>query len=219
MKTKSSIAALALMVAAFVGINAPASATIIYTLNVDSGGTAGNYGTVTLDNTTTVGSILVDVLLASGYTFSVTGSKNPFAFSLNNNASATGITFTRTSPLATTSGSFITSSGTQRQVPFGEFKDAITLSDNGTTIYNKLDFTLAGTALQNFILSTATNNGQPGGYLLSADVSLRGNTFTVATTGDNGVTVSNGHVPEPATLALLGLGLLGFAVSRRRQQS
>lgn len=219
MKTKSSIAALALMVAAFVGFSEPARANMIYTLNVNSGGVSGSYGTVTLDNTTTVGAILVDVLLASGYTFAVTGSKNPFAFSLNNNASATGITFTRTSPFATTPGSFITSSGTQTQVPFGEFKDAITLNANGTTIYNKLDFTLAGTTLQNFILSTQTNNGQRGGYLLSADVSFGGNTFAVATTGDNGITGSNGNVPEPATLALLGLGLLGFAVSRRRQQS
>jgi hypothetical protein len=157
----------------------------------------------------------VDVLLAAGYTFAVTGSKYPFAYSLSNNASATNMVFTDTSPLSTTPGTLVSTAGTLTQTPFGEFTDAITLNANGTTIYNKLDFTLAGTTLQNFILSTATNNGQQGGYLLSADVSIRGNTFTVATSDQT--IPSTGRVPEPATIALLGLGLLGFAVSRRRQ--
>jgi hypothetical protein len=216
MKTKFRIVAFALMFAAFAGLSARANANVIYALNVDSSFAGGTFGTVTLDNTTTAGSILVDVLLASGYTFSVTGSKNPFAYSLSTTAAATNMVFTDTSPVSTKAGILVATSGTQTQVPFGEFTDAITMVDNGTTIYNKLDFKLAGTTLQDFIASTETNNGQLGGYLFSADVSFRGNTFTVA---NNPTIPATGHVPEPATVALLGLGFLGFAVSRRRQHS
>ncbi|MDB5823693.1 MAG: hypothetical protein JWR21_2397 [Herminiimonas sp.] len=221
MKTKKRIAALALMAASLFGICEQAAASLIYNLDIGDAGSgnlsSGQYGTVTLHDPIS-GSLTVDVQLGTGYTFVVSGgggAKNTFAYSLTHSATqATGMVFSVAPSPSGVPGIF--TAGLQTQTPFGAFTDSITLNDHGNTIYNHLVFTLASTAFQDFIVSVA-DAGHAGGYLFSADVALDGKTFTVV--NSPGDTPSNGRVPEPATLALLGLGLLGFAVSRRKQQS
>ena len=44
---------------------------------------------------------------------------------------------------------------------------------------------------------------------------LQPNYGTIATFGNNSVILRNGAIPEPTTLALLGLGLVGLRLSRR----
>lgn len=233
MKIKNLVAASAVAFMSLGFFSAPASATIIqYKLVSNNVLGSGLYGLVTLDNAINAGAVTVNVLLATGYTFAATSNgsgsgsnKYPFVFNLNKDADPGSIVFSKTAPVATQAGISVNPplTVTNTQTPFGEFTNGITYTGaNGTLPYNDLDFILSGSTFNNFIVSTATNAGQLGGYLFSADVSLNGTTFTVATgNGIDPVRNPNGDpttpVPEPTTLALLGLGLVSFAVASRRK--
>ena len=83
-----------------------------------------------------------------------------------------------------------------------------------------LTFTVkaANLTLTNFVPIAATKPASPSpGYIFSADVGNAASGKTGAVTTVANETPHIGHVPEPATIGMIGLGLLGVGFSRRRR--
>jgi len=106
--------------------------------------------------------------------------------------------------------------------PYGLFTDVLEFKDGiggglSANIGTPLNFSVAqaGITLDAFTMSGPRNGGQPGGYTFAADVGFvaSGNTGGVAVIGRDTPT----SVPEPVSIALLGLGLAGIGMARRRK--
>jgi hypothetical protein len=200
---------LALIAGAVTAFSMPASAnTLVSTLSFaeSTGLGTGPWGTVTL---TEDGANQVDVAvsLIPGAVFVDTGGPHTaFVFNLN----VGGATISDL-----TSG-FSAIPGPLSNTPFGTFSNGIACCGNGGSNAqpSPLLFSVnraSGISIANFIASGPATNGQPGGYLFSADI-LYGATGNVASL------VST--IPEPETYAMLlaGLGLMGFVARRRQRQ-
>ncbi|HLP77107.1 MAG TPA: PEP-CTERM sorting domain-containing protein [Candidatus Paceibacterota bacterium] len=95
-----------------------------------------------------------------------------------------------------------------------------TVSD-GTTTYSFTTMAVGATAANNaaFTRTTDTGTGNPSAdYAIFENLSGSSKTFTIANTSDGmgfaGIQIVG--VPEPSTMALAGLSVLGLAISRRR---
>jgi hypothetical protein len=192
----------------------PASASLVYTLNAGAF-SPGPFGTVTLsqDGTNTV---KVEVVLATGVGFVDTGAGEPLLFNITGNPTITISNLTTPFGIGTTaSGGSIHTGGA------GDFEYDIvcgTACGTGGNAPNRgpLDFDVTATGL------TVNSFDSNGTAFFAADICRDINTDDRCVSGNNtGVVYAGGpptttDVPEPATLLIFGVGLVGIGVMRRR---
>jgi hypothetical protein len=220
-----ALLALCAFVALGVASGAQATPTATFTLNQTevSQFPSGGVGTITLvqDGTNSV-DVLVDLNpsgAGASFGFINTGGQHtPFVFNLANMA---GLSIAFSQPTGgnfVNAGSFAFSLNTSGggATPYGDFTGAIDIIpvQNGSShaYFGDLAFTLTrvgGLTTDDFIANTDSTHA-----FFAADITDQsGHTGTVAST-----TRSFAAVPEPASLAILSVGMFGMgAVLRRRQ--
>lgn len=180
-----------------------------------------NFGSVQL---TQNGQAEVDftVSLATGYAFAKTGSiKNAFAFNIGGgNGFMVDLTGTSSS-----SGTYVVSSAPidKNTRGFGQFSNGINFTGTaGGGMSGQYTAPITFKVTNSSGVSYADfENLNSAGYLFAADI---GNIASGATgsvgSGQNARTPDGNPstpVPEPTTVALLGLGLMGLVITRRRK--
>jgi hypothetical protein len=85
------------------------------------------------------------------------------------------------------------------------------LGQGFSSVYTLTDPGITANSFNSISISSPINAGN-GGYLSAIHVQGYGNSVWIA----GNESVDPGQIPEPATLALIGLGLFGIAATRRR---
>ena len=181
-----------------------AQASIVFTLTHDgcTGGCgASPFGSITLEQTTATLVTVTEVLFDSSL-FAGTGAGDALEFNV------IGGTVT----LGNISSGFAVGPAPDSASTFGIFLQSITCTvcqgGNASNPPGPLSFTVtsaAGVSISDFIANA-------GGFYFASDIAgANGNTGNVAATA--GVIT---HTPEPLSLSLIGFGLVGIGVLKRR---
>jgi hypothetical protein len=183
-------------------------------------GTTGDFGSVTL--TQAANEVDVSVALKAGYLFANTGGPHDaFVFNLGSSVINAVVTLTSFPNIFQ-----VGTGGPFSDTPWGStYSNAIEFKSSvggglSAKVTGPLTFTVkaANLTLNNFVPISASNPKNPSpGYIFSADIGNAASGKTGAVTTVANETPHIGHVPEPATIAMIGLGLLGVGFSRSRR--
>jgi hypothetical protein len=99
----------------------------------------------------------------------------------------------------------------------GGFKVSLTLEDNdGTTTSADYNITSTGVFLANFGGMVVAAAGTTAGFDFSQVINAQANITSAGVLGNDFILDSVGLVPEPSALAVLGLGLIGLGLRRKK---
>jgi hypothetical protein len=99
----------------------------------------------------------------------------------------------------------------------GGFKVSLTLEDNdGTTTSADYNITSTGVFLADFGGMAIATAGTTAGFDFSQVINAQANITSAGVLGNDFILDSVGLVPEPSALAVLGLGLIGLGLRRRK---
>jgi len=212
MKTFRGAVALAGLTAAL--MTAGASHATTYTLNVDgcsSGCGYSNYGTVDVTGQGT-NTLTFDIELANNVVFFNQAGQPDEAFSLIGNPT---ITISGLPSTFGTNGS--QAAGTHHESAFGDFDYAVQWlgppTNNGSLGVQSLQFTVTGAG------PLTLDSNLVGGKNIFFTVDVAAVTNGVVATGNVGATLTGGGIPEPATWAMMIMGMGGIGAIMRRRRS
>ena len=201
-------------VSAAMSAPAVASPTSSYIFQTSTGSQPSNVGTVTLTQNG-ADSVIIYLTLQSGYGILNTGGPHtPFAFDVSGALSGVnGLTAAFVTPQVPADASkFSLNTSGVSNTPYGDFSVGVDYSagnGSGNAYYGNLQITLT----RSTGLDTADFLPNGNGVFFSADLTNGSNTGSQAWSVE-----LPRRVPEPATLGLLGAGLIAGAAMRRRSR-